>query len=418
MRNARILIGRDFFARVKGPSFIITTLLGILVIVGLSFGPLVADWATERFDSSQLDLLLLDNTNEVAPTIMEIVNERQQGGQEISITELDSVTQSEAIAQMHDSAKTGLLVVNYGENQEYSFTMHTTNPADMNQNSTVQGIANAVMTRVHAQELGLSLEEVSRLHRGANMQVTHVTRDSEHGRDVDAAEHGQSMVLAYFLLFMIYMALIMYGNMVASGVAEEKSSRIMEVMVSTVKPFDLMIGKIIGIGSLGLLQFIIWIGTGLIMAGFQNLGFSLGQVPITVLLWFGLFFFLGYIFYATLFAAGGAVVSRVEEVQQVVTIMMMGIIVGFFVSFISFANPNGAIATTASFIPFFSPMVMFARVTLGNPSLLQVILSVFILIVSIIISTWLAARVYRVGILMYGKRPNFKEVFRYIMNAS
>ena len=227
------------------------------------------------------------------------------------------------------------------------------------------------------------------------------------------------MVLAYFLLFMIYMALIMYGNMVASGVAEEKSSRIMEVMVSTVKPLELMLGKIIGVGSLGLLQFFIWIGVGLIMntigssgalGALLGVGAPLSAIPLDTVLWFGLYFILGYFLYASIFAAAGALVSRVEEVSQVVTIIMMLIIVGFFGAYISFLNPNSTFAVATSLIPFTSPMVMFARIVLGSPALVEIIASVFILLASVFIGAWISGKIYSIGILLYGKRPTLRQV--------
>jgi len=227
------------------------------------------------------------------------------------------------------------------------------------------------------------------------------------------------MILAYFLLFMIYMALVMYGNMVASGVAEEKSSRIMEVMVSTVKPLELMFGKIIGVGALGLLQFLIWIGTGLLMTAIGKKGLlggvlgvtaPLDTIPLSTVLWFGLYFLLGYFFYASIFAAGGALVSRVEEVSQVVSLIMMLIVVGFIAAFISFTNPNSPFAVATSLIPFTSPMVMFARIVLANPPLNQVIASVVILVASVVVGAWISARIYRIGILLYGKRPSLRQV--------
>jgi ABC-2 type transport system permease protein len=218
---------------------------------------------------------------------------------------------------------------------------------------------------------------------------------------------------------MIYTALIMYGNMVASGVAEEKSSRIMEVMVSTVKPLELMFGKIIGVGALGLLQYAIWISTGIIMAAMGKTGFlggllgvtePLGSIPLESILWFGLYFVLGYFFYASIFAAAGALVSRVEEVSQVVSLLMMFIIVGFFAAYISFLNPNSSFAVIASLIPFTAPMVMFARIVLANPPIIEVLASVVIMLLSIIVGTWISSKIYRIGILLYGKRPSIRQV--------
>ncbi len=129
-------------------------------------------------------------------------------------------------------------------------------------NDEIEGIINQALTRMNAERLGLSDEDMAGLFSRVDLKVREISPSGEDGEEMDSVAHTQAMVLAYFLLFMIYMALILYGNMVASGVAEEKSSRIMEVMVATVKPTELMLGKIIGVGALGLLQFIIWITTG------------------------------------------------------------------------------------------------------------------------------------------------------------
>jgi ABC-2 type transport system permease protein len=221
------------------------------------------------------------------------------------------------------------------------------------------------------------------------------------------------------------MALIMYGNMVASGVAEEKSSRIMEVMVSTVRPVELMLGKIIGVGSLGLLQYFIWIGTGLVMNSMGRAGAiaallgssgQLSSIPLDIVMWFGLYFILGYFFYASIFAAAGALVSRVEEVSQVVSIIMMLIIVGFFAAYISFLNPNSTLAVVTSLVPFTAPMVMFARIVLGSPGLIEVIASVLIMLVSVFLGAWFSGKIYSIGILLYGKRPTLRQVIRLVRN--
>ena len=212
-------------------------------------------------------------------------------------------------------------------------------------NDEIRNVVNQAATMWRAAELGLTQEEMQSLFNAVDFRIREVAPEREDGTEVDGAAQTQAMVLAYFLLFMIYTALIMYGNMVASGVAEEKSSRIMEVMVSTVKPLELMFGKIIGVGALGLLQYAIWISTGIIMAAMGKTGFlggllgvtePLGSIPLESILWFGLYFVLGYFFYASIFAAAGALVSRVEEVSQVVSLLMMFIIVGFFAAYISF----------------------------------------------------------------------------------
>ena len=262
--------------------------------------------------------------------------------------------------------KTGVLVIEWDELGKPIYSLHTSNAENINQNSIVQRIVNQANLQYNADQLGLSFEDVAMLTQSPYLHVKTVNPDAADGAEeaaetLEADTYAQSLVLAYLLLFILYMALVLYGNMVATGVAEEKSSRIMEVMVSTVKPIQLMIGKIFGIGSLGLLQFVIWISTGILVATMKNLGSPYDQFPSE--LWFGLPCSLSSaIFYAAIFAAGGAVVSRVEEVQQVNTLLMMGLVVGFIIAYMSFLNPNGSLATVVSIIPFFSPMVMFARV--------------------------------------------------------
>ena len=314
--------------------------------------------------------------------------------------------------------KTGVLVVEYDETGNLFYTLHTHNATNLNQNNAVQRIVNQINLNYNANRLGLSFEDVALLTSYPYLHVKALEpvgeRELEEGPEIEADSHVQSLVLAYLLLFILYMALILYGQMVAQGVAEEKSSRIMEIMVSVVKPMQLMIGKIVGIGTLGLVQFVIWVTTGIIVITMKNLGFLIGTIPLGTLLWFVLFFVLGYLFYATIFAAAGALVSRVEEVQQVVTILMMGLVAGFIIAYMSFMNPNSALATVTSMIPLLSPMVMFARVTLANPPALQIIASLALLILGIFVNTWIGAKIYRVGILMYGKRPRLKDIFRYL----
>jgi ABC-2 type transport system permease protein len=373
-----------------------------------------------RFEPTDAHLLLMDKTNAVTESAEHVIAQYYQGVENISIAASTGSALADAVAQMDAENKTGVLAVEYDEEGNLVYTLHTRQSTNMNMNSTVQRIINQINLHYNANKMGLSHEDVMLLTQDPYLHVKTLEPvgdgELEEGDEVVADSHIQSLILAYLLLFILYMALILYGQMVAQGVAEEKSSRIMEIMVSVVKPMQLMIGKIIGIGTLGLVQFAIWIGTGAIVISMKNLGLSIGDIPIGTLLWFALFFILGYLFYATIFAAAGALVSRVEEVQQVITILMMGLIAGFIIAYMSFMNPNSSLATVASMIPLLSPMVMFARVTLTNPPAVQIITSIALLILNIIVNTWIGAKIYRVGILMYGKRPSVKEVFRYLVS--
>ncbi len=407
-----VIAKREFTSRVKGTSYIVTTIVGVLVFVGLSFLPLVMERIAGSFIPTQIDLVVYEQPGQdtITPYLQEVSAQREG----FTVRSADGMDESEAYRLVLDEGLSGLLLVD-----SPLYTLVTTDAGNVMLNEEIESILNLAISRWNAVRLGLSPEDVASLFSRADLRVRVVSPLGEDVEELDSVAHTQAMVLAYFLLFMIYMALIMYGNMVASGVAEEKSSRIMEVMISTVKPLELMLGKIIGIGSLGLLQFFIWIGVGLTMNTMGSSGFlvsalgsteTLSTIPLDTVLWFGLFFILGYFLYASVFAAAGALVSRVEEVGQVVTIITMLIIVGFFGAYISFLNPNSAFAVVASLIPFTSPMVMFARIVLGNPPFLQVVASVLILLISVVIGAWISGKIYRIGVLMYGKRPSLRQV--------
>ncbi|NLJ79839.1 MAG: ABC transporter permease [Firmicutes bacterium] len=406
-----ILVKRDFMSRVKSTAYIITTVLGVLVFIGLTFAPpLIQYLENTLFTTGNLELLVLEQQAEQSffPYLEKVSAEEE----DLYLQAASGKDEREALRYVLDKGLTGLLLVD-----PPLYTLVTDDGSNMVINSKIENLLNRALTRANAEKLGLSPNDVNNLFQRADLRVRELGAETERGHE----DQNQSMVLAYFLLFMIYMALILYGNMVASGVAEEKSSRIMEVMIATVKPLELMLGKIIGVGALGLLQFSIWMGVAALMSALGKTGIlggmlggsvSLGSIPLQSVLWFGLFFLLGFFFYASIFAAAGAVVSRVEEVSQVVTIIMMFIIAGFFAAYISFLNPNSAFAVASSLIPFTAPMVMFARIVLSNPPATQIIASVLILTASVLAGAWISSKIYHLGVLLYGKRPSLLQIAR------
>lgn len=409
-----VLVKREFTSRVRGTAYILTTVIGVLVFVGLSFLPPIMERLSGTFVPERIELVVLDQGAE--PSFLSFLEDMSQGWEGITIRNVSGWDERDAYRLVLDENLSGLLLIDGP-----LCTLITPDSKNVILNDEIRSMVSQAATRWKAAELGLSDEEMVSLFQAVDFRIREVAPEQEEGTEVDQAARTQAMVLAYFLLFMIYMALLLYGNMVASGVAEEKSSRIMEVMVSTVKPLELMFGKIIGVGALGLLQYVIWIATGVIMAlmgksgltgGLFGVTDALSTLPLGSILWFGLFFLLGYFFYAAIFAAAGALVSRVEEVSQAVSLLMMFIIAGFFAAYISFLNPNSSLAVTTSLIPFTAPMVMFARILLAEPPLVEVAASVLIMLLSIGLGTWISAKIYRIGVLLYGKRPSLRQVVR------
>lgn len=236
----------------------------------------------------------------------------------------------------------------------------------------------------------------------------------------------QSFFYTYILMFMLYFAIILYGQFVATGVAEEKSSRAMELLITSAKPKNLMFGKIIGIGAAGMTQMAV-----ILLAGFgcYNLNrqywgdnpiiASIFGMPLSILLYTVLFFVLGFFLYAFLFGALGSLASRSEDVSALIMPVIILFIIAFFVVMFSMGSGNvdSPLMVACSYIPFTSPMAMFTRIAMGSVAAWEIILSVLILLVSTVVVGWISAAIYRVGVLLYGKPPKLTEVFRMVKRA-
>jgi ABC-2 type transport system permease protein len=282
---------------------------------------------------------------------------------------------------------------------------------------------------------------------------------SDEGKKSQASSQGLSYAIGYTCGFLIYLLTFIYGAMVMRGVSEEKTSRVAEVIVSSVKPFPLMLGKIIGIGAVGLTQFLLWIVLGIVLftvaqafiphellqevnniqqanamgnaqmaqtseAARQIFEFKQSVQNTNWLLIIGCYIFYftgGYLFYASLFGAVGSVVNEdPQEAQSLLLPITMPIIFSFIIMSIAIQDPGGSLAVWASMIPFSSPIVMMARIAYGVPTTVpywQLFLSMALLAGGFLFTTWIAGRIYRTGILMYGKKPTWKTMWKWAFKA-
>lgn len=245
------------------------------------------------------------------------------------------------------------------------------------------------------------------------------TDGSGAGAESEGAMSPINYIVVYLLIILLFTSTMMTGNMIASEITAEKSSRIMEILITSVSPLSQMFGKIIGIFMVGMLQIGIF---GAVVAGnillphnravLGDFNMSLSDVNIAVIVYGLIFYILGYFLYAVLFAAIGSMVSRTEELGQAVLPITMLSLVSFYIAIFSISTPNILLLKIASFIPFTSPTAILVRIGAGVAPTWEILTSLAILIVSIIIFGWLAAKIYRTGVLMYGKRPTFKELFK------
>lgn len=274
-----------------------------------------------------------------------------------------------------------------------------------------------------------------------------VIRMDEQGGEKETFSEVQ-FILGMFLAMLIYFFILLFGGQVMQGISEEKGSRIIEVIVSSVKPFQLMMGKIIGVSLVALTQFVMWVFlTGAIYLGFSAFvglsnpqAISAGTVMTeeiannnimdnesvqsivnivqsidfgTIIFSFVIFFILGYLLYATMFAAVGAIVDNNTDSQQFTLPITVPLIISIIAAIYVVNAPDGSLALWLSMIPFTSPVVMMVRIPFGVP-IWQIIVSALILLGSFVGMTWVAAKIYRTGILMYGKKPTYKEIFKWL----
>jgi len=213
----------------------------------------------------------------------------------------------------------------------------------------------------------------------------------------------------------------MYGMNVLRAVITEKTSRIMEVLLSTLTPAELMSGKIFGVAAVGITQVAIWIMAGALLSlpGAYTLSGLIQQANLTLAtgLFFAVYFLLGFLLYSSMCAGLGATVNSEQEAQQFQFVVIMPLMLSFFYMFVAMKDPNGPLTVALSMFPFSAPIVMYTRLIIGSVPVWQIALSIVLMIVAIIGVIWLCARIYRVGVLMYGKKPNLPEIIRWIRYA-
>jgi ABC-2 type transport system permease protein len=296
-----------------------------------------------------------------------------------------------------------------GESEYFSTTV-----SDFIAQVQLQDAIHGVWMRQRMQARGLPGDLATDLERRMNMKVYKVTEKGA------AEEKGAGILAVLVFLILMYSTFFMYGYQVMRGTIEEKSSRIVEIVIASVRPTELMLGKIIGIGLVGLTQYLVWSfvamnlslpGIATLLAGGGDMGVP--RIPLSMLFYFMLFFMLGYFLYASIYTTIAAPFNTDQEAQQLAMIPMMLILLGFLIYPAVMNNPTGNVAVFFSLFPFTASLVMFLRTAVSEPPAWQILLSVVLLLSTTVLLAWFAGRIYRVGILMYGKKPTIPEILRW-----
>lgn len=429
-RRIRLITGREYWSRVKKKSFIITTLVAPLGFV--LFFLFIAFVTT--MGESEKHVLIIDESG----VFDDVVFPSSDDGT-VKVEKLDTLFHSGAdLAPLIGEDVTIVIPEGFElmrpERKQISY--YTDQNLGMGTRSYLENMLTDALRKKQYEVLEISEEESIQLQ--AEVQMSGYTRKEE---SENSAFQAIASGVGFIIGFAIYLALFIYGTMIMRGVMEEKNNRIVEVMASAVKPFELLIGKILGIGAVGLTQFVLWgvmIGTlnliltaivGTAVAGgmsgggeaqgeidaafIQDFTEAMSQLDFLPIFVVFLFFFLGgYLLYGSLYAAVGSATNDDGDIQGLSFPISLPIIASIIIMMPVINDPDGSLAFWASIFPFTSPIIMPARMAF-SPPFWQVALSVALLLLSFIASTWVAARVYRIGILMYGKKVKFKELIRW-----
>ncbi len=432
MITLSLVIQREYLTRVRKKSFIIMTLLMPLLMVALSFVPL---WLSTLNESGEKNIAVIDNTGIYAPLLESTDQYRFQVIGEAEKQEQQSKLGKDlfAILQITDDLNKNKDAVTILSEKQTPQELRSMIESVLNEKVTEQRL-DALSQQGNVNAAAIS-EVRSIIESGSNVSL----KTMKWGGDGTVSESSTEIATIIGMVFtiLIYMFILMYGNMVMQAVLEEKKSRVVEVMVSSVKPVKLLVGKIAGIGLVGITQLLIWgvltavlftalsvfiaspeqAGTMPAEMGSFDIEGILGSVMsvnwFEIVVYFLLFFVGGYILYASIFAMFASAVDSEEDTTQFMMPVTLIIMFAFFAGFYSVSNPDGPLAFWGSLIPFTSPIVMMVRLPFGIP-LWQKLLSLVLLYGTFILISVFAAKIYRVGILMYGKKPSIKEMIKWV----
>jgi ABC-2 type transport system permease protein len=436
MSNIGIIVGREFNERVRKKSFIVMTILMPLLVVAMMIIPslimLHSTGDTKR-------VAVIDHSGIIAPQL--------ESGEEIQYEPTDLSV---------EDART-LLTDYFGVLEIGADVMTNPNCVRLYANGSTslafeESLEDDIVDIIEREKLKEhNIHNLDEILAQVKTSVTITTfRNDEQSEEADEQTKSSaiSTAIGFILGMMLYFILILYGAIVMQSVIEEKNSRVLEVMVSSVKPFELMMGKILGIATVAAVQILIW---GVLIIGASavampalipadvmqsveamqagTLDITQAEVDLdllnaigtatdvqyisTIFVWLLLFTVGGYLLYSAIFAAIGSSVDSVQDAQQLQTPVMLPIVISIFVMMTIINDPNSPVAVWCSYIPFTSPIVMMARIPCGIPTW-EIVLSLGILYASFVVMVWLAAKIYRVGIFMYGKKPSFKELWKWM----
>ncbi|TGV03020.1 ABC transporter permease [Flavivirga rizhaonensis] len=435
MNHLSLIIKREYLTKVKNKSFIVMTILSPIIMIALVA---VVAYLSQLNNDKVRTISVLDESG--------LVQDIFKNSEKTTYHILENISLEDAKNISEETASYGLLHVGKLDSVE-SASMHikfySEETPSLTLISSLESKLEKTFTNIKLQQQGIDVDLIN-----ASKIKIDIAQESFEGEKTSKLDSFARLGFGIAAGYLLFMFIIIYGNMIMRSVIEEKTSRIIEIIISSVKPVQLMLGKIIGTSLAGITQFVIWmIFGGLLMtvvslviginlfdsAGpqqeliqlasegsgfnfyFESFKTALQNLPLmNLIIAFILFFIGGYLLYSSLYAAIGAAVDNETDTQQFLLPIMMPLILAVYIGiFTVIEDPHGTVSTVFSFIPLTSPVVMLMRIPFGVP-LWQQLVSLLLLVGTFMFTVWFAAKIYRVGILMYGKKPSYKELIKWI----
>ncbi len=419
MKNIILIAKREFFTQVKKKSFIILTLLTPLLII--VFGGVVS--LMFQANETQMQISVIDKNG--------LFKDRLKSDQNIRYVFSSEETEKSLIKALETTEEmNGVMIIPKKDIHELENSIEVLTNKNLS-NEARKNIAGNISEIIKAEKinaLGISTAQIEDLNKGVNLHVVNIL---EKEKKQDSFLVGVKSGLSIFLMYCVFTFIMMYGIRVMRSVLEEKNNRVVEILISSVKPFELMMGKILGVTGVALVQFGVWvvmIFASVMTLGSSNVGMvsgvaevqmvlsALSQINYGLILFvFVIYFLLGYLFYSAMYAAIGSAVDNETETQQFTLFAILPMMLGFYGSITIMNNPDGPMSFWLSMIPFTSPIAMLARIPFDVP-VWELVLSIVILLVSTLGMVFIASKIYRVGILMYGNKVTLKELWKWMKN--
>ena len=409
MHNVWLIAKREYLERVRTKAFLITTIL-IPVLMGAGIGASVLAGSRAKSTSH---ITIVSQDEQLATDLQsELQNGKDSKMTVDVISPGNSATRATLDSMLADKQLDGYLWIIPASNESArpSFSYTPRSAGDISTKGTITSALRTVLMRERLAHEGMVASDVDSLMQPVEVNTTQA------GKNADTTS---SFVAIYVLFLLMYMVIMLYGMNVARSIIEEKSSRVFEVLLATIRPEEMMAGKMIGVGSVGLTQVAVWLVTAVLLTSTSILsaiggGTMHASLNAMQIIFFVVYFLLGYMLYSSIAAALGAMVNSEQELQQLNMFLAMPLAACMFALAPVIANPSSPLSRIISLIPFCTPLIMYLRISLAMPPVWEIALSIVLMIATICAILWVASRIYRVGILMYGKKPNLPEILRWL----